>query len=217
MTRKRERPTSTAPSAASAAMPSPDPLATPASASQGADFLALLSAPRVKPSWPPEPTFVATCVDARHPTLPGRVEVSWADGSGEVSQRWWVPTLQGLAVRTGDRLLLSRAGGLPEPIVVGVVDGFAQRPAPGPDSGPTLEIQPDEVLTIVARSGQPLVQIRHGADGPRVQLLSPDTQIELSGRLSISAAELTLKAQHGNVQIEASEQVVVTGETVQLN
>jgi hypothetical protein len=185
--------------------------------SQSPDFLALLAAPRTAPSWPPDATFVATCVNARHPTLLGRVQVSWAITAGDPPQCWWVPTLHGLTIRSGDRVLLSRAGGLPEPIVVGVVDGFASRPEADQSAGARLELQPEETVTIVAASGQPLVQIRQGADGPRVQLLCPDTELELPGRLSISAAELTLKARSGNVEIEASDQVVVTGETVELN
>lgn len=210
MTPKREPSSSEAPPAAA-------PSEAPAPALSNPDFLALLSAPRATPSWPPEPTFVALCVDAKHPTLLGRVQVSWASAAGETPQNWWVPTLHGLAIRAGDRVLLSRAGGLPEPIVVGVVDGFAQRPAPSHSTAATLEMRPDEVLTIVAHGGQPLVQISQGAGGPSVQLLCSDTEIVLPGRLSITAAELTLKAQRGNVEIEASDQVVVTGETVQLN
>jgi hypothetical protein len=197
--------------------PPADSPEVPASTGQDPEFLALLSAPRAKPSWPSEPSFVATCVDTTHPSLRGRVRVSWAHAAGDAPQSWWVPTLQGLALRSGDRVLVSRAGGLPEPIVVGVVDGFEERPEPSQRGGPTVEIQPDEVLTIAARDGQPLVEIRQGPDGPSVRLLSPDTQIELPGRLSISAAELSLKARRGNVEIEASDQVVVTGETVKLN
>ena len=190
----------------------------PAPPSQHPEFLSLLSAPRAEPRWPLEPMLVATCVDARHPTLHGRVRVRWAEGSEEVEpQQRWVPTLHGLAIRAGDRVLLSRVSGLPEPIVVGVIDGFEPRPAPSHSIGATLEFQPEEVLTIVEHGGQPLVRISQGAGGPIVHLLQADTQLELPGRLSITAAELELKAVRGNVQIEASDAVVVNAETVRLN
>jgi hypothetical protein len=160
--------------------------------------------------------FVATCVEARHPTLVGRVLARWEDGAG-APQQWWLPTLHGLAIRAGDRLLLSRVGGLPEPVAVGVIDGFLPRPVPSPTTAASLELLPDEAVTIVEASGQPLLQITPSEDGPVVRLLHVDTQIELPGRLSITAGELSLKAVRGNVQIEASDEVAVIGEAVRLN
>jgi len=183
-----------------------------------ADFLALLAAPRAEPPWPSAAMFVATCVATRHPTLCGRVRAQWLDPeSGAPAQEWWVPTSSGLAIRAGDRLLLSRAAGLSEPIVVAVLDGFAPRPEREPSVGATLQLQSDEVLNVEGSDGQPLLQIRQGQAGPVLRLLEEDARIDVQGRLSISARELVLQARAGNVQLEASDEVNVVAELVKLN
>lgn len=53
--------------------------------------------------------------------------------------------------------------------------------------------------------------------GPIVRLLNGDTRLNLQGKLSITAAELELKASNGAVRIEATDEVSVMGEVVHLN
>lgn len=74
-------------------------------------------------------SLVGECLNARRPTLCGRVLVRRVlpQGEGEES---WLPTLQGSVVREGDPVLLLHAANWTEPIVVGVVDGFAAAPRP---------------------------------------------------------------------------------------
>ena len=72
------------------------------------------------------PPCMGECVDDRHPTLQGRVRVRWTDATGGPRDRW-VPTLQGVAVREGDRVLLVTMAHEDEPVVTGVIDGFAAR------------------------------------------------------------------------------------------
>lgn len=178
---------------------------------------ALLASP-LRPRWPEQPMFVATCVDTQHPTLRGRVRVRWADATPDApTGESWVPTLQGLALRSGDRVLLSHASGIDEPLVIGVVDGFMPRPDRDRTPAAVLELQPDQVLRIQAQDGQQLVDIIQDETGPIVRVLQADTRIDVRGRLTITAAELELKAVRGDVQIEASDKVSVVGETVRLN
>jgi hypothetical protein len=104
-----------------------------------------------------------------------------------------------------------------DPIVVGVVDGFSRRPEAPRSVAQVLEMKGDETLQINAGNGQPLVQIARNPQGPVVRLLQTDTQIELSGRLSIAAGAIDLRARAGSVRIDASDDVEIVGEAIHLN
>lgn len=161
------------------------------------------------------PPCMGECVDDRHPTLQGRVRVRWTDASGEQRDRW-VPTLQGIAVREGDRVLLVAMAHEAEPVVTGVIDGFAARPA-AEERGPVLSLAPGESLRVLASDGAPLVELRQSAEGPVVRLLSTDASIELPGRLRISADAIALHARRGAVEVTATDDVSVQGEAIRLN
>jgi hypothetical protein len=158
--------------------------------------------------------FLAECIDARHPVLSGRVHVRWRAPDGCVER--WVPTLRGVAARAGDRVLMLQTGNELEPIVVGVVDGIEPRETQR-SPGPSLELALDQVFTLLAQNGQPLVEIFRNAEGPVVRLLSEDTHIELPGKLRIQAADIELSARRGAVRIQADDDVVVQGKMVRLN
>jgi hypothetical protein len=178
----------------------------------------LLGAEPRRPVFPPDPTFVATCIDPRHPTLIGRVKIAWGEpGAATSDDGWWVPTLHGLTIRDGDRLLLARAAGSVEPIVVGVIDGFLPRPETVRQVAAQIQLERDETLRVCADDGQPLVEIVRDEAGPVVRLLQADTRLDLRGKLQITATELELKASQGAVRIEASGEVSLVGEIVHLN
>lgn len=169
-----------------------------------------------KPSWPSGEPFIVECLDPRHPSLQGRVRIRWQGTCVEGVERW-VPTLHGLAVRKGDRLLAQVPHGEAEPIVIGVIDGFLPRPAPERTTAAKLEVKSDEIFQVCSEGGQPLVEIIHDDKGPVVRLLQSNTRVDIKGKLSISAAELELSAVKGKVRIEASDDVDVVGETIHLN
>lgn len=161
---------------------------------------------------------VATCVNARHPVLRGRVLVRWPAGEGEreASERW-LPCLQQVVVRAGDRVLVSRPVNAPEEVVVGVLDGFARRPeAPRRDAG-LIELEADERLSVRATDGTPLVEVHQEADGPVVRVLSRTARVKLPGALDLEADSIRLKAGKGAVSIAASEDVAVDAEMIRLN
>ncbi|MFW6206632.1 MAG: hypothetical protein ACOC5J_01730 [Gemmatimonadota bacterium] len=161
-------------------------------------------------------SMVAECVDPRHPTLQGRLRVRWTSGTGEEHERW-VPSLQGLPVREGDRLLLVAVENRDEPIAVGVVDGFARRPHPERREKAAVELERDECLRVRARDGQSLVEIHQSEDGPVVRLLQDSVEVELPGDLRLSADDIALQARQGRVSVRATDDVVLEGETVRLN
>ncbi len=177
------------------------------------DDLDLAVAPA--PSASVAPPCMGECVDDRHPTLQGRVRVLWTDASGERRDRW-VPTLHGVAVREGDRVLLVAMAHEAEPVVTGVIDGFASRPA-AEARGPVLSLSPGESLRVLASDGAPLVELRQSPDGPVVRLLSMDASIELPGRLRLSADAIALHARRGGVEVTATDDVSVQGEVIRLN
>jgi hypothetical protein len=179
-------------------------------------FEKILEGNKPRLAWPAGEPFIAECIEAHHPTLRGRVKIRW-DGGGKDPTEWWVPTLQGLAIRKADRLLLQTPHGEGEPIVVGVIDGFLPRPEPERSVAARIEVKQDEVLQVCSQEGQPLVEIVRDSKGPVVRLLQADTRVDIQGKLSITAAELELKAVKGEVRIQASDDVNVVGEAIHLN
>ena len=164
---------------------------------------------------PVAPPCMGHCLDDRHPTLQGRVRVRWTDAEGARCERW-VPTLQGVTVREGDRVLLVALANEMEPVVTGVIDGFTARPAVA-SSGPVVVLAPGESLRVVAADGALLVELRQTSDGPVVRLFSEAAEIELPGRLRVTADAIALHARRGGVVVTATDDVSVQGEAIRLN
>ena len=181
---------------------------------KGSVFDELLAAPP-KPTWP-EGHVVATCTEARHPTLTGRIRVRCEDARGRVHEGW-VATLSGLPVRVSDCVLVLKLSDQREPIVIGVVAGFSRRPEAPKLVAQILEMRRDETLQVNAENGQPLLHITRNECGPVIRLLQTDTQVELSGKLCISAGAIEMRARAGGVRIDASDDVEIVGEAIHLN
>jgi hypothetical protein len=160
--------------------------------------------------------FVGDCLDDRHPSITGRVLISWQDAQSNAIEKW-LPALQGLSVRKLDRVLLQQPVNWPEPIVFGVIDACADRPEPDFESKHAIELKPDEVVRIDSHNGSPLVEICQVNDQPVVRLLSDDVNLDLNGKLKISAQSIDLAAKTGQVSITAEGDVVVKGEIIELN
>ncbi len=164
----------------------------------------------------PAHLLVGECIDEKHPSLTGRVLVRWEDDqSNEFEQ--WVPALQGLSVRKHDRVLLQQPLNWPEPVVFGVLDGCLERPETEYSQKPSVELKPDETLRIESHNGQPLVEIIQKNDSPVVRLLSDDVNLDLNGKLSISAQSIDMRAKQGQFNIKSEANVVVKGEVIDLN
>lgn len=161
-------------------------------------------------------SLVGEIVDVRHPTLRGRVRVRWQDLEGQTFEKW-LPTLHGIPVRAADRVLLIRAANWPEPVVTGVIDGFARRPEPDRDTAARLELQRDEAIRVQSASGEDLVEVFEDERGPVIRLLKEDVDLDLPGKLRVRATSIELEAKEGQARIKASDDVVVVGETIHLN
>lgn len=154
---------------------------------------------------------VVRCVGDEHPTLLGRARI--VDDAGER----WVPVLRGVVVRIGDRLLLATPEGLDEPVVIGVVDGFARRAEPPRRPKANLVLQADEALTISDARGEPMFDLRHTPEGPTLRVRSHDLTLAVEGKLRLEGEQVELRATAGETHIEATDDVVVRGENIHLN
>ncbi len=159
---------------------------------------------------------VGWCTDTKHPALTGRVRVRWKTPGGAERERW-LPCVHGLTVRENDRVLVQPVANWPQPIVVGVVDGFAMRPEAPFLPGPTVTLERDETVRVETREGQRLLEIRSDDSGPIVRLLDDDVSLDLKGRMKIKASSIAIQAKQGAVKITATNDVEVQGETVKLN
>lgn len=154
---------------------------------------------------------VAEVLDDRHPALAGRLQIAEPDEPPR-----WVPTLQGLAARRGDRVLVARPVGAAEPVVVGVLDGYRPR-ASGPTHARVMELKPDEAIAIHAADGRPLLEIHPSDAGPVLRLASADLTLDVPGTLRMLADQLELRARDGAAKIEARNDVEIRGEVIHLN
>lgn len=159
---------------------------------------------------------VGECIDARHPTLAGRVLVKWTDSAGR-EYKQWVPTLQNLPVRTKDRVLLVKPGNWDEMVVTGVIDGFSRRPEIKRKTGSLLELARDEAIRVTGSDGQELIEFFQTDSGPVVRLLYKDVNVELPGRLRLQADSIELEAGAGPINIKATDDVCINGEMIHLN
>ncbi len=159
---------------------------------------------------------VGECLAEKHPTLSGRVQISWRDAEGEPHQRW-LPVLAEVVVREADRVLMVRPGNWPEPIVVGVIDGLEDQRERPVVPGAVLEIKRDETVTVMSDEGEPFLEISPGRDGPKLKILKRNVDLEVPGRLRMKAESIELQAKRGEVRITASDDVMVKGEIIHLN
>ncbi len=158
-----------------------------------------------------EKTTIVRCIATEHPVLLGRVQVE-IDGAPV-----WLATLQGTAIRKNDRVLIQSVSNSDEPIVVGVVDGYRRRPAVPRNAGPSLKLENDEAIKVLASNGERLLEIHNSDDGPVVRILNADTHIQLPGQLQVTANAISLNAAQGSVRITATDDVEVQGEEIRLN
>ncbi|MCF6263462.1 MAG: hypothetical protein L3J24_07755 [Xanthomonadales bacterium] len=159
---------------------------------------------------------IGQCQNDRHPSISGRVLIVWEDGDSGTSEHW-LPTIQGLAVRKLDQVLLQQPLNWPEPVVIGVLDSCSVRNNPDYKAGPTIDLKTDESVCIVSHSGSPLLEIFQKDNQPVVRLLTDDVDIDLNGKMKISAESIEFYAKKGLFSITAEGDVVVKGDVVELN
>jgi hypothetical protein len=96
-------------------------------------------------------------------------------------------------------------------------DGFETRPPAPVRERAAIELAADERIGVHGAGGQPLLELCQGPSGPVVKLLSPNVCVEVPGKLEWRAESISLEATRGQVTVEASDNVIVRGEIVELN
>lgn len=159
---------------------------------------------------------VGLVTNDRHPTLRGRVQVRWTDAAGATFEKW-MPALYAMPIRTNDRVLITQAENFEEPIVTGVIDGFALRPEVEKSAAAALEIKRDEVVRIDDSEGNPLLEVHSSDKGPVLKLLNEDVNLEVPGKFNVTAKSIRFEAKLGEARIEAHDDVIIKGENIKLN
>ncbi len=153
------------------------------------------------------------CIETEHPTLMGRVRIRWQTKEW---QEKWLPTLHGITVRRGDRVMILSPANWIEPFVIGVVDGFAQRPEIQRIPA-SIKLEKDESIRVTTAEDEQLLEIYYEDAGPVVKLLKDDVELDLKGELRLSAKSIELNAKRGEARIKAVDDVVIDGENVKVN
>lgn len=170
--------------------------------------------PEKKPEYLGYGSLIGECIEVQHPTLIGRVRIRWQDKEW---QEKWLPTLHGITVRNGDRVLIMSPVNWIEPLVIGVVDGFARRPEIQRSPVNSLKIERDESIRVTTPEGEQLLEIYYEDVGPIVRLLKDDVELNLKGNLRLNAKSIELNAKRGELRIKATDDVVIDGENVKVN
>lgn len=155
---------------------------------------------------------LAEVLAAEHPTLSQRARVRLPGGAER-----WALVLAGVALRAGDRVLVASVAGCEEPVVTGVVDGFARRPERPARAAAALRLRPDEVVVVEAPDGAPLAELSARDGAVHLRLLGSGTSLASDGPLRLSGEAVTIEARRGDVTLEASDDVRVRGEVIKLN
>ena len=80
-----------------------------------------------------------------------------------------------------------------------------------------LALGPDEAVHVTTSDGAPLLELSHTEAGLVVRLLSDDVDVEVAGELRVRARRIDLKAEQGELKLEARDDVIVQGENINLN
>lgn len=155
------------------------------------------------------------CLNAAHPILAGRAKIRWQI-NGEIQEQW-LATLQDMPIRAADRVLIGHVENWPEPVVLGILDGFKRRKPPQLLERAQLRLEKDEGLTITDAVGNPMVEIGLERGQPQLRILSDDLMLDMPGKLSIRAGEIEMEAKTGPAHLKANDNVVIRGEEIQLN
>jgi hypothetical protein len=117
---------------------------------------------------------------------------------------------------------MAQPGNWHEPVVIGTVEGLCAHSGASPSStlrqpARTLELLPDESLTIVDSARTPLLEVASSETGPTLRVLASQVNIDVSGKLRVNAESIELNASAGPARVLATEDVIIRGEKVRLN
>ncbi|KVO41491.1 hypothetical protein WJ75_06015 [Burkholderia ubonensis] len=163
-------------------------------------------------------TLIGEVTDTHHPDAMGLIRVKWAMQDGNTSERW-LECVEGVKPGIGDRVVLQSAANWPEHLITGLLKrkGRGEPVEPIVEPAVALALESDKCVQVSDASGCPLLQVRASPDGPVVTLLNRNVNIEVAGKLRLSAQTLELEGGRGGVDIRTEADTVVRSRYVRLN
>lgn len=161
---------------------------------------------------------IGEVTDTHHPDAMGLIRVKWALQDDTACERW-LECVDGVKPRIGDRVLLQSPANWPEYLIAGLLTrkGHGEPVEPVVEPAMALSLETDKCVQIADASGCPLLQVRASPDGPVVTLLNRNVNIEVAGKLRLSAQTLELEGGRGGVDIRTEADTVVRSRYVRLN
>ncbi|KVL16128.1 hypothetical protein WJ45_30400 [Burkholderia ubonensis] len=163
-------------------------------------------------------TLIGEVTDTHHPDAMGLIRVKWSMQDGNTSERW-LECVDGVKPGIGDRVVLQSAANWPEHLITGLLKrkGRGEPVEPIVEPAVALALESDKCVQVSDASGCPLLQVRASPDGPVVTLLNRNVNIEVAGKLRLSAQTLELEGGRGGVDIRTEADTVVRSRYVRLN
>lgn len=163
-------------------------------------------------------TLIGEVTDTHHPDAMGRVRVKWPMRDANSCERW-LECVEGVKPHIGDRVLLQAPSNWPEYVISGLLRRAecSEPVEPVAEAAFELTLEADRCIQLSDASGRPLLQVRSSPDGPVVTLLNRNVNIEVAGKLRLSAQAIELEGGHGGVDIRTEADTVVRSRYVRLN
>ncbi|KWE57281.1 hypothetical protein WL77_31400 [Burkholderia ubonensis] len=163
-------------------------------------------------------TLIGEVTDTHHPDAMGLIRVKWSMQDGNTCEHW-LECVDGVKPGIGDRVVLQSAANWPEHLITGLLKrkGRGEPVEPIVEPAVVLALEPDKCVQVSDASGCPLLQVRASPDGPVVTLLNRNVNIEVAGKLRLSAQTLELEGGRGGVDIRTEADTVVRSRYVRLN
>lgn len=161
---------------------------------------------------------IGEVTDTHHPDAMGRIRVKWPTPRGDECERW-LECVVGVKPTIGDRVVLQAPANWPEYLICGLLDRVRRdEPIRAPaEPAVALSLERDKCVQVEDAAGRPLLRVRTSPDGPVLTLLDTDVNIEVAGKLRLSAQTLELAAGRGGVDIRTEADTVVRSRYIRLN
>ncbi|UXU91096.1 hypothetical protein [Burkholderia sp. S-53] len=163
-------------------------------------------------------TLIGEVTDTHHPDAMGLMRVKWSVQDGDTCERW-LECVDGVKPRIGDRVLLQSPANWTDYLIAGLLTrkGHGEPVEPVIEPAMALSLEAGKCVQIADAAGTPLLQVRASPDGPVVTLLNRNVNIEVAGKLRLSAQTLELEGGRGGVDIRTEADTVVRSRYVRLN
>jgi hypothetical protein len=171
------------------------------------------------------PIVVGEIIDTHHPHLPSRVLVRWWP-TADKEESAWLHHERHLALRKGDRVLVTLPLGWSEWVVTGALtrvaapaseDGAVSAQPPLEAEARVLQLEPGQSVAVIGADGAPLLRVHQGPQGPIIELERDQVELKARRRLRLSADTVEIAAGQGGIDVRSDGDAVVRAHAIRLN